>query len=224
MSILRTVVLAEEQALFLDALRARLAAEPDLEAVACVQSEAVLVAAVERHQPDVVVLSDGIPSLDPADLARSISERAPRSRIVTLAGRLTPSAVVASLVSGIAGFVEKSSSFEELAEVVRQVARGEMSIPQPLLGPTISLVLEDRDDAIARRRILDRLSPREKAVLALVARGQNNESMAKSLMISPHTVKTHVQNILQKLGVHSRIAAAAFAMQEGIIDELELCS
>jgi len=98
-----------------------------------------------------------------------------------------------------------------------------MWIPRNLLGATILLMLEHREESLNRRRILDRLSPREKTVLALLARGENNESMARELMISPQTAKTHVQHVMRKLGVHSRAAAATFAREEGIAEQLEDC-
>jgi two-component system nitrate/nitrite response regulator NarL len=89
-----------------------------------------------------------------------------------------------------------------------------------MLGPLVSRLLQSREEALAHRRILEQLSPREKAVLALLAQGNSSESIGNSLRISPQTVKRHVQNIMRKLGVHSRVSAVAFVMNAGVLDEL----
>jgi two-component system nitrate/nitrite response regulator NarL len=217
------VVLADDQVLFLDAVRARLTTEADIDVVAIVQTGADAILQAEQLRPAVVIVSDRLSSFDVPEGAKLIAARSPDTRTMLLSVNLTPRDIVSGLAAGVWGFVDKSSSFDELARAIRCVADGDMWIPQNLLSSTVLLMLETREESFARRRVLDRLSRREKAVLALVARGENNESMAKELMISPQTAKTHVQHVLQKLGVHSRIAAAAFAMQEGIVDELEEC-
>ena len=168
-------------------------------------------------------MAEELPTLDPIEVAKAVANRAPSPRMLYTAPYLHPAMVVAALVAGITGFLEESSSPNEIARAIQCVVRGETWIPPRVLGPTISLMLRSREEAFSRSRVLDRLSRRERTILALVARGQSNESMAELLNISPQTAKTHVQNIMQKLEVHSRNAAAAFAMKEGIIDELDRC-
>jgi two-component system nitrate/nitrite response regulator NarL len=221
--VMTSILLAEEQPLFLDAVRARLEAEPDIRVVASARNGTDTVAEAERHRPDVVILSDGLSMCGSLGAAQLMAERVPLSRILMLAADGRPPMVVSALSAGVTGYLDKACSFEELLQAIRCVQRGDTWIPPRMLGPTLALVLQSREEAFARRRVLERLSRREKAVLALLARGQNNKSMAQALMISPQTAKTHVQNVMQKLGVHSRIAAAAFAMYEGILEELDAC-
>jgi two-component system nitrate/nitrite response regulator NarL len=215
-----SLVLAEEQPLFREAVRIRLEKERDIRVVASAETGLEAVVAADRHVPDVVVLSDGLSKCRSIEAVQLIAELTPSPRMLMLAAREDPSLLMAALAAGVTGYIDKGSLFEDLVDTIRCVHRGETCIPPRMLGPLVARLLQSREEAFAQRRVLEQLSRREKAVLALLAGGNNNESIAESLVISPQTVKTHVQNIMRKLGVHSRIAAAAFAMREGVMEEL----
>jgi DNA-binding NarL/FixJ family response regulator len=116
-----------------------------------------------------------------------------------------------------------SQAASEAARVRPDIAhKGETLIPRHMLGTLLSSLLgkrRERDDAHVR---MARLTRREKEVLALLAQGADNEMIASTLFISPQTARTHVQNLMSKLGVHSRLEAAAFVTQSGILQDLVL--
>ena len=220
MSDVVSVVLADEQPLFLGAVRELLTKEPDIEVAASADTGFDVVALARRHAPDVVVLSDGISHCGSVEAVEQIAALRPAPRILILLPREDPSRLMDTLGMGVTGYIHKASSFDELLRAIKCVSRGETYIPSQMVGPLIDRLLQSRNDAFAQWRQLEQLSRREKAVLALLAQGKNNEGIANSLVISPQTVKTHIQNILNKLGVHSRLAAIAFAMRDGVMDEL----
>jgi two-component system nitrate/nitrite response regulator NarL len=215
-----SIVLADEQSLFLDAVQTRLQSERDMRVVACVETGLDAVVAAADPSVDVLVLSDGLSNCRSIEAVRLIRDVSSPPRMLWLAARQDPSTLMSALAGGVTGYLDKACSFDELVDSIRCVSQGETCIPPKMVGPLVSRLLQSREEAFAQRRVLEQLSRRERAVLALLARGNNNESIARSLVISPQTVKTHVQNIMQKLGVHSRIAAASFAMQDGVLYEL----
>ena len=122
---------------------------------------------------------------------------------------------------GASGYLTKDCTLAEVIEAVRGVARGDVLVPPAMLGPLLSDLLvrkKSHDEALLR---LSRLSTRERQVLALVARSKKTAEIADALVISPETARTHVQNILTKLGVHSRLEAASFVIEHGLVTHLE---
>jgi DNA-binding NarL/FixJ family response regulator len=108
----------------------------------------------------------------------------------------------------------------ELVEAIRSVSRAEISIPSRMLTGLVRQLLtrrRERNDALSR---FSRLTRREREVLGCLTDGADNEAIARSLVISPETVRTHIQNILAKLGVHSRLEATVFVRQQGLMKDL----
>jgi two-component system, NarL family, nitrate/nitrite response regulator NarL len=109
----------------------------------------------------------------------------------------------------------------QLIEAVRAVGRGETMIPSRMLGSLISSLVRRRRGRDRAGRIAGSLTRREREVLFLLADGADNDGIAQALVISPQTVRTHIQNVLSKLGVHSRLEAASFVIRNDLRDELE---
>jgi DNA-binding NarL/FixJ family response regulator len=107
----------------------------------------------------------------------------------------------------------------ELLSVIRSVHRGETLVPPRMLGELLGGLMRQRDEQVEAFRQASRLTRREREVLRLLADGSGTEAIAKALVISPQTARTHIQNIMGKLGFHSRLEAAAFARQNGIIED-----
>jgi len=215
-----SILLADEQPLFLDAVRQLLESEPDIQVVAAVEHGVDAVSAALRERPDIVVLSDRISNCGWVEVVDRLGESTRKPRVLLLLPWEDPARLMETLGMGVTGYIHKGGSFEELLRAIRYVAGGDTYIPSKMVGPLIDRLLNSRNQAFEQRRQLEQLSRREKTVLALLAQGNNNFAIADSLVISPQTVKTHVQNIMQKLGVHSRVAAIAFAMREGVMEEL----
>jgi DNA-binding NarL/FixJ family response regulator len=150
-----------------------------------------------------------------------ILERRPECKVVVLADVEDHELLIEALEAGASGFLTKGSPLSELIDAARRVQRGEVLIPPRLLGPLLGRLIRRRREQDQAYRQMSKLTKREKEILALLSDGADNNAIAQALVISPGTARTHVQNVLTKLGVHSRLEAAAFVIRNGIRDELQ---
>jgi DNA-binding NarL/FixJ family response regulator len=128
--------------------------------------------------------------------------------------------LVAALEAGATGFVGRSGDVVELLAAIHAVVSGESVIPGHLLGGLLRHLIERRrEDSEAHERFRT-LSNREQEVLRLLGQGLDQAGIAHALLISPQTARTHIQNVLAKLGVHSRVEAAGFAVEHGFVNAL----
>jgi two-component system nitrate/nitrite response regulator NarL len=143
----------------------------------------------------------------------------PQSRILILGTNEDCAGLISVLDAGASGYLTRSSPLAELIEATRVIHRGDTLIPPRMLGPLLNTLLrrkKQQDEAYGR---LAKLTRREREVLALLVDGANNEDIARILFISTQTARTHIQNILTKLSVHSRLEAAAFVRGNGVVLE-----
>lgn len=176
-------------------------------------------ALVVRHEPDVALVAADLPDVDGIALVRRLVRRGLRSAVVLYAHDADCESSTAAVNAGAAGLVAKRRSIAELAEALRSVATG-------------GLWFEERDDdALAPppapaqplplprgQRRTSTLSSSELRVLALVAEGGSTEATAEALSLSPHTVRTHMRNVMRKLEASSRAHAVAIAIREAAIE------
>jgi DNA-binding NarL/FixJ family response regulator len=214
------ILLADGQSLFREAVKVVLGSEAGLEVVAEAGDGLEAVAEAERTSPNVALVDLNLPNCDGVRATFLITERVPDCRVVVLADDEDESNLVNAVEAGASGFLTKESPLAELIQATRAIHRGETLIPRQMLGPLLRrLILRRREQDEALRR-MSRLTRREREVLALLAEGADNDGIAQALVISPQTARTHIQNVLSKLGVHSRLEAAAFVVQNGILDDL----
>jgi DNA-binding NarL/FixJ family response regulator len=214
------VLLADEQSLFREASRVVLESLGNLEVVADAGDGLTCVSEAERTHPDVAFISIDLPGYDGIRAAALIRERLPECAVVLLARDEELQTLVAALEAGVSGFLTKDCPLSELIEAARAVSRGETLIPKPMLGPLLGKLIRRRRQQDEALTALDRLTRREREILALLAQGADNQSIAQDLVISPETARTHIQKVLGKLGVHSRLEAAAFVVRNGLLEEL----
>lgn len=209
------VVIADGQSLFREAVRVVLEAEPDLRIVGEARDGLGAVAEVERTRPDVVLLDAHLPNCDGIRATQLISERSPETRVLVLSSEEDLSVLAEALEAGASGYLTKTSPLSELIDATRAIHRGDAMVPARMLGPLLArLIRRGREQDEATRRLM-RLTKREREILSLLSEGLENEGIAQALVISPETARTHIQNVLGKLGVHSRLEAAAFARRVG---------
>jgi DNA-binding NarL/FixJ family response regulator len=214
------ILVADEQSLFREAVRVVLESQPDMEVVAEARDGLQAVAAVEQERPDVALLDSDLPNCDGLRATALIKERVPECRVLVLTGEEDQATLVEALEAGASGYLTKECPLAELIEATRAVHRGETLVPPGMLGALLGQLIRRRreqDEALQR---VSRLTKREREVLAFLAEGRDNDGIAQALVISPETARTHVQNLLAKLGVHSRLEAAAFVIQNGILEDL----
>lgn len=214
------VLLADGQSLFREAMRVVLETQQDFDVVGEASDGMQAVAEAERTQPDLALIDVHLPNGDGIRASGMIAERVPECRILVLCEQEDERTLISSLEAGATGFVTKASPIGELIETARRVHRGETTIPPQMLGALLARLIRSKREHDHALRRLAKLTRREREVLALLARGADNAGIAQPLVISPETARTHVQNVLGKLGVHSRLEAAAFVVQNGLLDEL----
>jgi DNA-binding NarL/FixJ family response regulator len=170
---------------------------------------AELVERARRSNPDLVFADQCLG--DRTSAACWDSVRTGATRVLVL-GRLDQRSLLDALEGGVDGYLSIESGLDELGRAVDRVLEGELYIPSGMLGGLLrELILRRRDEDVVVRKF-NRLSRREREVLRLMAQGVDPQKMAAALYLSPHTIRTHVQNVIDKLEVHSRAEAAALAV------------
>ena len=194
----------------------RIGAEPGFEVVATAASveEAVLVDGAGPVDLAVLDLDADETFLDVADHLRG---RRPGIGLIGLTGDDDETALLATAVHrGVRGWVRKSADIAEFLGVLHGVHRGETRIPPLLLTGLLDRLLSELAEERAADRLLASLTPRERQVLAAMSRGASRPEIADELAISVDTVRTHTQNVLTKLNVHSSLAAVRLARRAGL--------
>ncbi|MFF0482454.1 response regulator [Streptomyces sp. NPDC004435] len=211
------VVVADDQELVRSGFALILDVQDDIEVVAEVADGAAAVEAVRRHRPDVALLDIRMPRMDGIEACRTISAQS-ACRTVILTTFDSDAYVYEALHAGASGFLLKDVRRDDLVHAVRVVAAGDS-----LLAPSVARRLVEQYTAGGPRRAaapdprLGVLTGRERETLLLLARGLSNAEIAAELVVSEHTVKTHVGNVLAKLGLRDRIQAVICAYETGLV-------
>jgi DNA-binding NarL/FixJ family response regulator len=213
-----SLVIADDQGMVRAGFRSLLDAEPDLEVVGEAATGQEAVDVVRRLRPDVTLMDIRMPVLDGLAATRAILGEGIDTRVLVLTTFDLDEYVFEALRAGASGFLLKDAPAEELAAAIRVVASGDS-----LLAPGVTRRVID---AFVRRPAapskgpdpaLSRLTPREVEVLGLLARGLSNVDIAERLFVSEATTKTHVSNVLSKLGLRDRVQAVIFAYENGVV-------
>jgi DNA-binding NarL/FixJ family response regulator len=208
------IVLAAEHTLFRQALSSYLEGQPDLSLVAEAQDGAQAIEVAERTQPDLVVLEADMPLCTGLRATSIIRERIPHVRVIVV-GDEDVDTLVEAFQAGASGYLTKTSPLVEFVRATRAVYDGETIVPSGMLGPLLSVLVSRRREHAQAVSRMAKLTQREREVLALITEGADNDAIARALVISPQTAKTHVHSVLSKLRVHSRLEAAALARRTG---------
>ncbi|MGZ8629909.1 MAG: response regulator [Actinomycetota bacterium] len=215
------VLLADGHALFREAVTSVLEGEGDIVVVGDAGEGSEAIAEAGRTHPDCVFLDDQLGALDAVEATRRIKDRLPDCAVILLASEEDEATLVATIEAGASGYLTKDNPVSELIDAVHTVHRGEVVVPPHMLGPLLSGLIRRRKEKDEAAHRMSRLTRREREVLALLADGAGNEGIAETLVISPQTARTHVQNLIAKLGVHSRLEAAMFVARNGMLRELD---
>jgi DNA-binding NarL/FixJ family response regulator len=208
------VFIVDDHQMVLRGLTAFLQTQPDIAVVGEAESgtaavrELALLAA-RNCLPDVVLMDLMMPELDGLSAIAAIRERLPRVRLVALTSFAETERVHAALEAGASGYLLKNADAREVIAAVRAACRGEIHIA-PALAGALARSLGWRSPRVD-------LTSREREVVVLVAQGHSNQEIARKLVISERTARTHVSHVIGKLGVGSRVQAALWAIGEGLV-------
>jgi DNA-binding NarL/FixJ family response regulator len=198
------VVLADDHAVLRAGLRSLLQAAGGIDVVAEAADGQAAIAAAVQHAPDVVLMDLSMPGMDGVAATRELHTRCPEMAVVVLTSFTEHAKVRAAVDAGAIGYLLKDSDPADLVAGVRAAARGEAP-----MDPRITRALLPGGGQSQGVR----LSPREREVLALVGQGLANKNIARSLGISEHTVKVHLNSVFRQLGVPDRVSAALWARE-----------
>ena len=211
------VVIADDQAMVRAGFRSLLKEEPDIDVVGEAADGEQAVGAVRRLLPDIVLMDVRMPNIDGLEATRRIVAAGSATRILILTTFDIDEYVYAGLRAGASGFLLKDATPEQLIAAIHVVAEGEA-----VLAPTVTRRVVEAFAGLpaapeALQRALTSLTPRERDVLRLLAKGHSNGEIARELVVSHATVKTHVHNVLAKLDLRDRVHAVVFAYESGLV-------
>ena len=194
-----------------------LEAEPDIGVVGEASDGRDAVEAVRRAKPDVVVMDIRMPEVDGIEATRRIAAEGLDARVLVVTTFDLDEYVFAALRAGASGFLLKESKPAQLAEAVRTLAAGDSLLAPRATRRLVEHFVESPRPDDRMLSALDQLTPREREVLMLIARGMSNAEVGRTIFLSEATVKTHVTRILEKLGLKSRTQAVVAAYETGLV-------
>jgi DNA-binding NarL/FixJ family response regulator len=208
------VVIADDQPMMRAGFKAVLEATGSIEVVAEAATGEEAVAAAEAHRPDVVLMDIRMPVMDGIEATR----RLPRQRVLILTTFGLDEYIIEALRAGASGFLLKDAPTREVVDAVRAVAAGDAVLAPAVTRQLLDQVGRRLPAAVSRTPDgLRELTDREQEVLRMLAVGMSNAEIATALVVSEPTVKTHVSNLLGKLGVRDRVQAVIYAYESGLI-------
>jgi len=211
------ILLCDDHNLVRQGIAALLRSQPDMEVLAeASRGEEAVDKAVEMA-PDIVLMDIGLPGLNGLEATRQIQKQLPQTRVLILTVHDREDYLFQGLKAGAHGYVLKGADVNDLLSAIRAVYQGEMFIYPSMTRRLVADYLkqaksgEDKD-------IYDTLTEREKEVLRLIADGKTTAHIAEALQLSPHTVRSHRENLMKKLNLHSKTELIKYALRRGFLD------
>lgn len=201
------VLIVEDHPLLGEAMDALLRREPEFDVIGVSATLADARRALAETSPALVVLDQHLPDGKGTDLARAIRDAGRGTTVVMFTGDASDDTLLAAVEAGVAGFLSKADNSHTIVSLLRRAAAGEIVIPAHDLG---RLLLRQRDRELTRReraRVGADLTPRDRDILQLMAEGCDTKEMASRTGLAVNTIRGHVQTVIEKLQVHSRLEA-----------------
>lgn len=219
------VLLVDDHALFRSGIKSLLQRHPEFDIVGEAGDGMEGVKRAGQLKPDVVLLDLHMPGLSGRDAAAMMAEESPNSHVLMLTVSEDAEDLIETLRAGACGYLLKNIEADALIAAINKAAEGESVISPQMMGKLLKGVRGELPPKTAAQTVvaseLNKLSPREREILTFLARGQSNKEIARKLELAESTVKIHVQNVLRKLNLTSRVQAAVFAVEQGIVQDSE---
>ena len=206
-----TVALIEDNRLTREVLVSLLSQFPDLKIIAEGSNGET---PLSKEDPHVVLLDFGLGKGDSLRVVEKVKKERPEAKVIVMDLLPVQEDLVDYVHAGVSGFIMKDATLGDLVHAIRAVAEGAHILPPEVTGSLFSQIARD---AVSKRRprVLEseRMTPREREVVNLIAQGMNNKEIARALHVATHTVKSHVRNIMEKLALRTRLQIAAYAQR-----------
>ena len=216
------VLIVDDERTFGEALELALRHERDLEVVHVAVDGDDAVRALDMHHPDVVLMDVAMPGMNGIEVTRRIKDEEPDAQVLILSGHEDPLLLARAVQAGAVGLLRKTEAVLNVASTVRRAYRGEPIHDEDEVEGALRRLRHRRDQDADVEQRLERLTPRESEILEQMATGASPDEIADALGMSPHTLRTHTQNILTKLGVHSKMEALVLAIRHGLVTTVSL--
>ena len=210
------VLIADDDDLMRAGLAELLSGDPAVQIVGQASTGREAVERTRRLDPDVVLMDVRMPDLDGIGATRELTRFAPRTRVVILTTFEQDDYIFGALRAGASGFLLKRTRPEELLHAVHTIAAGDSLLSPAVTRRVIDRVAQQPHPELADQAKLEQLTPREREVLELIARGLSNREIARALTVEESTIRTHVKRILMKLDLRDRVQIAIFAYETGV--------
>jgi DNA-binding NarL/FixJ family response regulator len=213
------VLLADDQRLVRESLGTLLGLLGGIELVATASDGEEAVALAAEHRPQVVLMDLRMPRLDGIEATRRLRERCPDVRVISLTTYADDESVLGALRAGARGYLTKDASGEEIRAAILTVAAGDAALDPAVQHHVVSALAgggAPAEDTSTNTELPDDLTPREAQVLALIAEGLTNTEIAERLVVSPTTVKSHINHLFAKAGLRDRAQAVNYAYRTGL--------
>jgi DNA-binding NarL/FixJ family response regulator len=208
------IVIAEDHSVVRQALRVMLEMEPDVTVVGEAVDGEKAIQLTQEFKPDLVILDVRMQGMDGVEATRRIREKFPKIAILILTGFGDEEILLQAVEAGAHGFLLKDATHEELLDAIHRLVKGESLVTPSLLRRLLDEFAHRHEEPHPAH---DQLTPREEEVLRALARGLRNEEIARELVISEKTVKTHLTSIFGKLHVDGRSQAIIYAIRHGLV-------
>ena len=208
-------MIADDHRSFGEALQIALDSEDDLSVIEVVTDGEAAIESAEARHPDVLLMDVQMPGVDGLEATRRIHRNASGTKVILLSGHDDDVVLARAVEAGARGYLKKTQAVSDLAEAIRRAYRGEPlhAVSEVELSLARFRMQRRTDGELAQR--VERLTPRELEILQRVAAGEASVDIAEELGMSRHTLRTHIQNVLTKLGVHSKTDAVVAAIRFG---------
>jgi two-component system, NarL family, nitrate/nitrite response regulator NarL len=216
------IVVADDHPIFRDGLCRLLALEPDFEVVAQAQDGRQVLDVLQQYEPDILLLDLKMPGLDGLTTLQKLQGSKHKTRVIVLTASEDKNEFIQAMKLGTSGIVLKQSATELLIKSIRKVNAGEIWLDSHTTAAVMRQFATGAEEVpvgappSGRERERSLLSQREREIVALVAQGFKNKEMAEKMFISEQTVKNHLHNIFDKLGVSDRLELALYAIHNNL--------
>ena len=213
------VMVADDHPIMRNGLRDALGVEEDFEVVGQAADGVEAVRMAARVEPDVIVMDVMMPRKDGVDACREIMEALPGTQVLMLTASSTEDAVVEAVAAGATGYLQKHSGPEELANAIRDVAKGRLRIPDRSIRRVFELIRGR--SGLSGGRVMETITEREREILRLFASGKSYAQIAEARGNKASTIKNAIYRIQEKLGVDSKQEVVVWAVRNGLLDDEE---